>query len=106
MYVTANMGDTFRRLRMKYGYSVTKAAERVNITPAELMNIEEGGRNVKGKLLSALCELYCLCGWRRDILVTGRGTLNNGKTITLRRGKIYVDGVRVRHVVDTEDKNV
>lgn len=103
MYVTSNIGAVLRKTREFQLYSVTEAAEFAGIAPAQLIDIEVGGRNVKKSVLAKLCDLYHLAGWRKDLFTTAKAMLPNGNKITLRRGKVYVNGKRVINLITGEE---
>ncbi len=103
MYITANIGAVLRKTREFNLYSATEAANFAGIAPAQLIDIEIGGRNVKKAVLAKLCDLYHLAGWRKDLFTTAKATLPNGNTITLRRGKVYVNGKRVINLITGEE---
>lgn len=103
MYVTTNIGAVLRKTRKFNLYSATEAANYAGIAPNELIDIEVGGRNVKKAVLAKLCDLYHLTGWRKDLFTTAKATLPNGNKITLRRGKVYVNGKRVINLITGEE---
>lgn len=73
MYVTSNIGAVLRKTREFQLYSVTEAAEFAGIAPAQLIDIEVGGRNVKNRY------------WLNSVICT---TLQAGEKICLQLPKL------------------
>ena len=66
------MQERFKKIRSYYGLSQAQFAQKIQVSPGFISNVETGRSNVSEKTINAICEAFPIC---KEWICLGEGEM-------------------------------